>query len=268
MKLPAPKGYTEMRAAIEGEGRQRFAAAWDGTEFAARENMLSIEEARAEMVKRAAEREATKRREVEREARIARGDPLPAFRVNGAYRPQSGDIRRNVTAPPLRDDEDPTSADYQAERSARVRFEEAATSLRQQLLDGDRTAIGRAPMRPPEAFPADFWIQDEAADVLELGTWFDGERDHPVYVSVAKPVANQDGAPAKTDWEASMISHQTNARGRRPVKLEAVKAAMIAHANMPDLAAMTEETMAAMFDASRDTCRKARNLVLSEMTSE
>jgi hypothetical protein len=63
---------------------------------------------------------------------------------------------------------------------------------------------------------------------------------------------------------ATILTHPTATKGPRPVKLEAVKAAMIAHGDMDDLRAMKQTVMEATFGASRDTCSKAREQVLSE----
>ena len=52
-------------------------------------------------------------------------------------------------------------------------------------------------------------------------------------------------------------------RGPKPVVLPRVKQLMIAYNNAHgNLAAMTEESMVSQFQASRDTCRNARNEVL------
>jgi hypothetical protein len=59
---------------------------------------------------------------------------------------------------------------------------------------------------------------------------------------------------------------RSSKRGKRPAQLDRVKEKMraaIAHGE--DIAGMKEEEMKARFDASRDTCRKARKAVLSEI---
>lgn len=207
MRLPAPQGFTDMRTAIDGVGRNLFGPTWDGTEFDAREGMLSPDAAQAEITKR----EEAERKRAERQAADGL---LSAYRVSGAYNPQPASPRRRVLLPPLRQDEDPTSAAYQAERDARIRFEEAAATLRQHLFDGGRRALGRTPMGPLEPFPTNFWLQDEAADVLELGKWFDGECQQPVYVSAEQPPANRGGAPGKADWEAIEEAFKREVRER------------------------------------------------------
>ncbi|EQB32261.1 hypothetical protein [Sphingobium ummariense] len=63
---------------------------------------------------------------------------------------------------------------------------------------------------------------------------------------------------------ATILAHPTATRGPRPAKLESVKAAMRAHGDMADLANMKQTVMEETFKASRDTCRRAREQVLSE----
>ncbi|MGB3445210.1 MAG: hypothetical protein WBA48_00750 [Xanthobacteraceae bacterium] len=60
----------------------------------------------------------------------------------------------------------------------------------------------------------------------------------------------------------------SNRRGPKTGVLERVKAAMVSRSDMDDLRSMTEEVMATTFDASRDTCRRARNEVLSELVGQ
>lgn len=61
------------------------------------------------------------------------------------------------------------------------------------------------------------------------------------------------------DTNLFSVAAATAKRGRKPVKINAVMAAMIAQINEGyDLTAATEEEMSALFGASRDTCRNAR----------
>lgn len=57
-------------------------------------------------------------------------------------------------------------------------------------------------------------------------------------------------------------------RGPKTGVLQRVKTAMAGLDNIDDLRNMTEEAMAATFEASRDTCRRARNEVLSGFIRE
>ncbi|PBB77911.1 hypothetical protein CK218_27805 [Mesorhizobium sp. WSM3879] len=64
-------------------------------------------------------------------------------------------------------------------------------------------------------------------------------------------------APAAHADKSTWVESSTRKRGPKPVQLERVKAAMRAF-DQTALAVMTEEEMVARFDASRDTCRRAR----------
>jgi hypothetical protein len=69
--------------------------------------------------------------------------------------------------------------------------------------------------------------------------------------------------PERSTHPAAILSFSAK-RGPKTGVLERVKAAMVRHNDIDDLRSMTEEVMATTFGASRDTCRRARNEVLSE----
>jgi hypothetical protein len=127
---------------------------------------------------------------------------------------------------------------------------------------------GRAPWPYPDV---PIWFRQEQ---LEQFLGLVSKDDSPACTQAAgleKPLtATSAEEPTATSAEEPEDLHSSRIvrrRGPRPEKLLQVKAAMIAHGNMSDLADMTEPAMEAQFGASRDTCRRARNAVLSEFQS-
>ena len=109
-----------------------------------------------------------------------------------------------------------------------------------------------------EVIPPDVWRG------FQITNWSRGEaeacdreratriRVRPLLAAAAPP-AHSPNAPKK--------------RGPKPEKLELVKNLM-RKMDRGELESLTEEAMAATFDASRDTCRRARNQVLSEFVGD
>ncbi|WP_374524783.1 hypothetical protein [Sphingopyxis sp.] len=127
--------------------------------------------------------------------------------------------------------------------------EKAEPVLRSLLYKGSLPAV-IFDQHGEDQVPAHFWASEDADDVLLHGS-------HRIFFH------ETDLRSALSPTEASIVPPPTQTRGRRAVKLPAVKAAMAA-CDLTDLASMTEEVMAVTFNASRDTCRRARAAVLSE----
>lgn len=143
-------------------------------------------------------------------------------------------------------------------------LDEAVTYLQLSLVSGDLDVkfFGQTDI---EKIGRAFWSMDEADSAIRFGR-----------------TKGQDGSErylflATSDFQAYVKAYEVSAkavpeqgkpsgkRGPRPKKLENVKVAM-RRMPRPFLASMKEVEMSATFEASRDTCRKAREEVLSEIT--
>jgi hypothetical protein len=129
--------------------------------------------------------------------------------------------------------------------------EKAEPVLRSLLFKGSLAAI-IFDEHGQDQLPAHFWAAEDADDVLLCGS-------HRLFFY------EQDLRSALAPTEASVVARPNGTRGPQPKKMQAVIAKMIAHGDMADLAAMKGVVMEATFGASRDTCSKARESVLSEL---
>jgi hypothetical protein len=87
------------------------------------------------------------------------------------------------------------------------------------------------------------------------------------------PSVSIDSDAATSPSPVPTSTHSARPRGRRPKKLDRAKEAMREDIRLGQLTAvalrdMTEENLAFRYHVSRDTARKARDAVLSEMPSE
>ncbi|GJD95218.1 hypothetical protein OCOJLMKI_2428 [Methylobacterium iners] len=126
-----------------------------------------------------------------------------------------------------------------------------------------------------------FWATASANGVIERG-WFEpwgsptasGRRyiEH-LFVSEGALSALLSPEPERASYLSSNLDVSSRLRklGRPPRKQEAVKDKMrdfISREGMPALQALTEEAMKSLFGASRDTCRKARQELATEFSTE
>jgi hypothetical protein len=148
-------------------------------------------------------------------------------------------------------------------------------------LDGGKTYLGGNVGVPPRLNPADFnWARSRPLNPWSIGpmlgqhySWPNGWEDRPISLielSTADVinVFSGDTRPNSSDGRPVNL----RSAGRKPRKLEKVKEAMkrdirTRKRTKTMLRDMLEKNLAREYDASRDTVRKARDQVLSEINS-
>lgn len=144
-------------------------------------------------------------------------------------------------------------------------LDDAAMVLRKALISRELVAFYCADDRILEV-PFGFWRKKEANLVVRLGDYYTDHAETEDIFLDQKQFENFKATYFDINSHSRAEVSRSN-RGPQPTKREAIKCAMRRMSRM-ELGGMKEEAMAATFGASRDTCRKAREEVLSEIVGD
>lgn len=151
-------------------------------------------------------------------------------------------------------------------------FDVARTELQNALVVGDLSATGLLANGVRQPIPALEWEdmtldyelrQDEG--LVHRAHAASGNTYRDIRVS-REPVLARWPATSQSSADILQFSQSPRRRGPQPLKRQEVAEAMRTFENKKELAEMKEEALAATFSASRETCRIARQIVLSELT--
>ncbi len=238
--MRSPAGYMNCREMFDIIGRELFGPDWTGElEYRARTGLWTISEYE-----------------------------LAKITTSTVHSGSGSGPGRNIL---IRTPEDPSSADYQAERVARVRYEAALQEFLIRLEVGRATAAAlNTDTGKIHPINREVWRTTRALGYLKsekgpAGSYYRNRtlyyNEGPLLIELPKTL------PAKVGATTSGNPGQPGRRGPKVSMLDQVKVAM-RKIGVDEVDTWKEEAMAKEFGASRDTCRKARAALRAELVGK
>lgn len=252
MKI-VPRGYITARDMFDRIGRELFGREWTGDlEHRARPNLISVEQYEHDCKTPGSGR---------------RGGGALVDRVirTGGFVESPAAIAARLAAAGEMQRRDICSDQYQAERLARMRYEEVHNEFIGRLEAGEIKAAVLDPWSGEiHPVPVKTWRTSAASRYVSKGRGpIRGLEEGPLLITDA---GAQNAKPRLAVVGTSNVPKQATKRktGPKAEKLQAVKESMRTF-GWDQVKNMKEAAMACEFNASRDTCRKARRELESEL---
>lgn len=245
-----PSGCITVKDAIERIGRQMFGAKWTNLEFEARSGLVTVEKWEHDW-----------------------NTPAPVNGGSGARQKHFPSVA--VDPVKLTEEEifsdprrypfgNPRSPDYQAERLARIRRDDAFKELHRRLEAKELDGVVVDYWSGAKAIISDsVWRRSNADKMIEKEQAPQRHSSNPGRLFI-RDVGWNDKTIAPLPRGASA----NRKRGPKVSVKERVKKKMREFGDIEALRTMKEIAMEAEFGASRNTCRKVRNEILSEFVAD